>query len=136
MRSSTRRHGIEEEVRAIHSVSVRALRPEPRPGASTNRRLTKMVISDYHVTMKVLGVAEFKAKLSEYLRSVRRGHELTIYDRDQPIARVVPYAPSSPLAVREPAVHYTTLGAVPLPPPLALDVDVVELLLDDRRTDE
>jgi prevent-host-death family protein len=79
-------------------------------------------------------VAEFKAKLSEYLRSVRRGNEITIYDRDQPIARVVPIAKSSPLSVREPSVRYARLGDIPLPPPLGQTVDVVELLLDDRRS--
>lgn len=87
------------------------------------------------MVMKTVGVAEFKAKLSEYLRSVRRGHELTILDREQPIARVVPYASSAPLAVREPQVRYATLGEVPLPPPIALGGDIVDLLLEDRRTD-
>jgi prevent-host-death family protein len=36
-------------------------------------------------------VAELKSKLSEYLRSVRRGNEIVIKDRDTPIARIVPY---------------------------------------------
>lgn len=81
-----------------------------------------------------LRVAEFKAKLSEYLRAVRRGHELTIYDRDQPIARVVPYAEQTPLIVREPLVAYGKLGDVPLPPPLGVDIDAVELLLEDRNS--
>ena len=94
-----------------------------------------MVIDDYHMTMIKIGVAELKAKLSEYLRAVRKGQEVTIYDRDQPIARIVPYAPQRALAVREPIVAYATLGAIPLPPPAALTVDPVELLLEDRRAD-
>ena len=36
-------------------------------------------------------IAELKGKLSEYLRSVRRGNELIIKDRETPIARIVPY---------------------------------------------
>jgi len=36
-------------------------------------------------------IAELKSKLSEYLRSVRRGNEVVIKDRDIPIARIVPY---------------------------------------------
>ncbi len=36
-------------------------------------------------------IAEFKNKLSKYLRSVQRGHEIVVKDRDTPIARVVPY---------------------------------------------
>lgn len=36
-------------------------------------------------------IAEFKGRLSEYLRSVRKGHEIIIKDRETPIARVIPY---------------------------------------------
>ena len=96
-----------------------------------------MVIGDYHVTMtKSVGVAELKARLSEYLRAVRKGHDLTIMDRDQPIARVVPYAASGPLVVREATSGYRTLGDIPLPPPAHLRVDAVDLLLEDRRAYE
>ena len=93
-----------------------------------------MTIYDYHMVMKPLRVAEFKAKLSHYLRGVRQGRELTIYDRDQPIARVVPIAQSTPLAVREPAVRYKNLGAIPVPEPLEQGGDIVDLLLEDRRS--
>ena len=86
------------------------------------------------MTKKPIGVADFKARLSEYLREVRKGHELTIQDRDQPIARVVPYSTASgQLVVREPTRTYRTLGSIPMPAPAALDVDVVEMLLEDRR---
>jgi prevent-host-death family protein len=97
--------------------------------------IADMVTDDYHVTMRKVGVAEFKARLSEYLRAVRKGHDLTIYDREQPIARVVPYAERGALVVREPTTHYRALGHVPLPPPLSLAVDAVELLLEDRNRD-
>lgn len=95
-----------------------------------------MVTCDYHVTMtkKPLGVAEFKARLSEYLRAVRKGRELTIYDRDQPVARVVPYAaPAGRLQVREPVRAYRTLGDIPMPAPAKLTTDAVALLLEDRQ---
>jgi antitoxin (DNA-binding transcriptional repressor) of toxin-antitoxin stability system len=82
--------------------------------------------------MKRVRVAEFKAKLSEHLRSVRRGNDLAIYDRDQPIALVVPWKSSEPLRIREPAGRYKSLKFVPLPPPLELPMDVVDLLLEDR----
>jgi prevent-host-death family protein len=36
-------------------------------------------------------IAELKSKLSEYLRSVQRGNEVVIKDRETPIARLVPY---------------------------------------------
>ncbi len=97
-----------------------------------------MTMDDYHVTMskkRPIGVAEFKARMSEYLRAVKKGQEVTIADRDTPIARVVPYAATSDrLVVREPTHAYGSLGDIPLPPPAKLRVDAVELLLEDRRT--
>ena len=105
------------------------------PSRQSVRGIASMVIYDYHVTMKRIGVAELKAKLSEYLRAVRKGHELTVYDRDQPIARLVPYAVGGALSVREPTRTYRTLGDIPLPPPASLDVDAVDWLLEDRRSE-
>ena len=95
-----------------------------------------MVIDDYLVTMSrnSVRIAQLKARLSEYLRAVRKGSELTVYDRDQPIARVVPYAVSTgSFVVREPVTTYATLGKIPLPPPARLAEDAVDLLLEDRR---
>jgi prevent-host-death family protein len=83
--------------------------------------------------MKKAGIAEFKARLSEYLRAVRGGQEVTIVDRNQPVARVLPYRASGVLTVREPTGTYRKLGAVPLPPPVRLKVDPVALLLEDRQ---
>ena len=85
--------------------------------------------------MTNVGIAELKAKLSEHLRAVRRGGELTVYDRNEPVARVVPYSPAGALVVREPVRAYKTLNEVKLPPPIKLNVDAVELLLEDRRND-
>jgi prevent-host-death family protein len=96
-----------------------------------------MVTHDYVVTMtrRNVRVAELKARLSEYLRSVRKGRELTVYDRDQPIARLVPYVGSAGrLQVREPIRAYRTLGDIPMPPPARLTADAIALLLEDRRT--
>jgi len=36
-------------------------------------------------------ITELKNHLSRYLRSVRKGHEIVVKDRETPIARVVPY---------------------------------------------
>jgi prevent-host-death family protein len=84
--------------------------------------------------MPPLRVAEFKAKLSEYLRAVRQGRELTIYDRDRPIARVIPVSEQAPLVVREPVARYAALGEIQMPPPLQLDGDIVDHLLADRNS--
>ncbi|CAN5922094.1 hypothetical protein BH11GEM2_BH11GEM2_33730 [soil metagenome] len=86
--------------------------------------------------MTSIGVAELKAKLSEYLRAVRKGQEVTVMDRDQPIARIVPIHGAGALTIREPRSAYGALANVPLPPPAALRVDAVALLLEDRRGDE
>ena len=39
-------------------------------------------------------IAEFKAKLSKYLRAVQRGREIVVKDRETPIVRVLPYTAS------------------------------------------
>jgi prevent-host-death family protein len=82
--------------------------------------------------MKKVGVADLKAKLSEYLRIARKGGEVVVMDRDQPVARIVPYSTAPKLQVREPLRRYKNLGEIPLPPPANLDFDIVDLLLDDR----
>ena len=93
-----------------------------------------MTSYDYYVTMTKVRIAELKARLSEYLRRVRRGHTITVLDRDTPIARVVPYAESEQLSVREP-LGRRRLHQVRLPPPLKLKFDIVELLLEERQVE-
>ena len=95
-----------------------------------------MVTDDYFMTMTRIGVAELKAKLSEHLRTVRRGGEVTVYDRSEPIARLIPYSSAGPLTVREPIQSYRTLGEIEIPPPVTLSVDAVDLLLEDRQKDQ
>ena len=97
-----------------------------------------MVTGDHIVVMTsrpTVGVAELKARLSAYLRAVRRGNDLVIHDRNEPIARLVPYqAADARLMVREPVRKYASLGKIPLPRPVKLDVDAVQLLLEERRS--
>ena len=84
--------------------------------------------------MKTVGIAELKARLSEYLRGVRRGQEITVLDRETAIARIVPYAKDgAALNVRRPAAGTPGLQAIKLPPPLKIRTDVVALLLEDRQ---
>ncbi len=82
--------------------------------------------------MKQVKVAELKAKLSEYLRWVRKGNEVTVYDRNEPIARLVPFTAGGPLVVRESVHKYGTLRDIELPRPVKLERDVVDVLLEDR----
>jgi len=84
--------------------------------------------------MTVVRIAELKARLSEYLRRVRRGDVLIVLDRETPIARIVPHGGAADrLTVRRPPPEAPAPHEVPLPPPLKLDVDVVALLLEERQ---
>ncbi|MBI4470892.1 MAG: type II toxin-antitoxin system prevent-host-death family antitoxin [Acidobacteria bacterium] len=84
--------------------------------------------------MKSVMIAELKARLSEYLAEVRRGQQLTVLNRDTPIARIVPYTrETTRLTIRRPAPGSLPPHRVPLPLPLATDLDIVGLLLEERR---
>jgi len=92
-----------------------------------------VTICGYLMVMTTVRVAELKARLSEYLRRVRRGHELTVLDRETPIARIVPYGrPGTVLQIRRPPPGSPGLHAVRLPPALRVKTDVVALLLEER----
>lgn len=92
-----------------------------------------MTISDYHIVMKEVGIAELKARLSAHLRRVRAGESLTILDRATPVARLVPYEePTAALKIRRPRSSAPPPGELTFQPVGALDRDVVELLLEDR----
>jgi prevent-host-death family protein len=96
--------------------------------------LTVVTIDRYHLVMTRVGVAELKARLSEYLRRVRRGHAVLVVDRETPVARLVPYVDDAQaLVVRRPLPGAPSLQAVRLPPPLRLETDIVTLLLEERQ---
>ncbi len=83
--------------------------------------------------MKQVRIAELKAKLSEYLRAVRRGETIEVLDRETPVAQIVPVRAPSELRVRKPAPGSPPLNRVPLPKPAKLTIDVVQLLLEERQ---
>lgn len=78
-------------------------------------------------------MAELKARLSAYLRRARLGEAVTVYDRDTPIARLVPYegAVQASLPARKATVG---LRDVELPAPLERDVGSTEALAEERQT--
>lgn len=43
--------------------------------------------------METVKIADLKNNLSRHLAHVRQGGELTVLDRDTPVARIVPFAP-------------------------------------------
>lgn len=102
-----------------------------RRGAEAD--LTIVTISDYHIVMSSVGIADLKARLSEHLRKVRQGETLTVLDRQTPIARIVPESTGRGLLrIRKPAAGAPPPSKVPLPVAPNVEVDVVELLLEDR----
>jgi prevent-host-death family protein len=44
--------------------------------------------------MKAVNIAELKNRLSSYLQQVRAGEEIVIRDRNLPVAKLVPLAPT------------------------------------------
>jgi len=82
------------------------------------------------MVMDTVRIADLKARLSEYLRAVRRGRTLTVLDRDRPVARIVPCdTERRPLTVRSPRPGAIPLARVPLPPALRVKVDVLATAL-------
>ncbi len=89
--------------------------------------------SDYFMVMDAVRIAELKARLSEYLRRVRRGRTLIVTDRETPIAQIIPYqAGPASLTIRKPMPDAPRLAAIRMPPPLAIKTDVVQLLARER----
>jgi len=95
-----------------------------------------MTINGQIIVMKSVRIADLKARLSEHLRRVRRGETVTVFDRDTPVARLVPYSAGTPLVTRPPRPGAPRPSAVKLPPPLeSLQTDAVALLVDERAAD-
>jgi prevent-host-death family protein len=87
----------------------------------------------HNVTMKTVRIAELKARLSEYLRAVRRGETIAVLDRETPVAQIVPVRDRTALRIRKPAPGARRPRQVALPKPLKLDIDIIELLLEERQ---
>ena len=84
--------------------------------------------------MKQVRIAELKARLSEYPRAVRRGETIAVFDRETPVAQIVPVGDRTTLRIRKPAPGTPSPNRVPLPKPLKTNVDVVQLLLEERQS--
>ena len=84
--------------------------------------------------MKAVRIAELKARLSEYLRVVRRGETVAVLDRDTPIAHIVPVRDRAALRIRKPPPGTPPPNRVRLLKSLKLDIDIVDLLLEERQS--
>jgi prevent-host-death family protein len=92
-----------------------------------------MTICGHTVVMKQVRIADLKARLSEYLRAVRRGETIVVLDRDTPIAQIVQVREQPALRVRKPASGAPPLNRVRRPKPAKLNIDIVKLLLEERQ---
>ena len=84
--------------------------------------------------MKDVKIADLKSHLSQHLRDVRGGRPLTVLDRNTPVARLVPIDSGDDVVITPPGEGAPALAEVKLPRVARLKVDVVKLLLDDRRS--
>jgi prevent-host-death family protein len=84
--------------------------------------------------MKQVRIAELKARLSEYLRAVRRGETIAVLDRETPVAQIVPVRNRATIRIRKRVPGTPPPNQVPLPKPLKVKIDVVQLLLDERQS--
>ena len=101
------------------------------PGQQGAKLLANVTSPDYHVTMKEVGIADLKARLSEHIRYVRAGHEVTVLDRNNPVARIVPLEERTAIRINPP-VGAMRFQDVPLPEPVDLDFDIASLLIEER----
>ncbi len=85
------------------------------------------------MTMRKVGIAELKSRLSEYLRAVRRGETISVLDRETPVAQIVPVRQKSALRIRKPTRGTPPPNRVQLPKPVTLKLDVVEILMEERQ---
>jgi prevent-host-death family protein len=57
--------------------------------------------------------SRLKAKLGQYMRAVRAGKEIVVTDRDEPVARLVPYRERASGTADEPALERPPDPAAP-----------------------
>ena len=136
--------GQRHRTRSRSFLSTRVNRARAALGAVASHHLrthlAKVGLDGHHVTMKrqpkTVKIAELKAHLSRYLREVRAGQEIVINDRDQPIAKVVPFE-----AARKPLLQMTKAkspggsGKLKFERLLKPGIDPLEFLQADRRKD-
>jgi prevent-host-death family protein len=89
--------------------------------------------------MIVAGVAEVKARLSEYLARVRRGRDVLITERGRPVARIVPVSGGSEELAELEREGLARRGTMKLPkgfldrPRPKAAASVTEALMEERR---
>ena len=83
--------------------------------------------------MKQVGVAELKSRLSEFLRLVQTGEAISVLDRNREIAQIVPVVKRPGLRIRKPISNSLKLNKIPVPKAARQNIDVLDLLLEERQ---
>jgi prevent-host-death family protein len=81
--------------------------------------------------------SRLKARLGQYLRAVRAGGEVVVTDREQPVARIVPWREpaghADPLPVASPRDPAAPFAEVEVRPIRYRGRPTTRVLLDDRK---
>lgn len=86
--------------------------------------------------MTRVGIAELKAKLSDYVRRARGGETVVVCDRDLPVADLVAHREGrEPLEITPPSGKYQRISDIPMPNLPTIPVSVTDVLLEARRND-
>ncbi len=83
-----------------------------------------------------VSVSRIKSSLSQFLRIVKSGKEITVTDRSHPVARLVPYVEETvSLQIKLPTRPASDMNKLFDLPPLKKNIktDSLSLLLEDRR---
>lgn len=84
--------------------------------------------------MKSINIAKFKSELSKYLGFVRKGEEIVVLDRKEPLARVIPFRDSGTedLVVEEPQEDPNFLFKLKVKPIPKIATDSLRYLKEER----
>ena len=85
------------------------------------------------MTIKKGNISSVKASFTRFLREVRRGHEVIILDRKEPIAKIIPYQEGEfeNILVHAAAESPSRLKFLK-PKKLSKKTDSLKILLEDR----
>jgi len=88
------------------------------------------------MVMKSAQIAELKARLSHFLRLVRRGEEIVVLDRREPIAKLIRFSGDgrSQLTIRKPSKDPALLSKLRFEPVKDKRIDSLAFLLEERQT--
>ena len=87
-----------------------------------------------YMVMKQVGIAELKAKLSEFLRVVQGGESIAVLDRNRAVAHIIPILERPALRIRKPVSNSPKPNKIPLPKPTHQKVDALDLLHEERQS--